>query len=373
MHWASVAAGLALLLVTPGTAGAAARQEAPTNPLAQATARQVEDVMADGTPGVALLVRGATTTQRIAAGRSRLSPERPLGTTETFRAGSVTKSFVAAAILRQIDEGNLRLSDTVERWLPKLVPSGKRITVRHLLGQTSGLADYTSDPAIIGPVDADPSYRYSLATLASAAAKLPPTGKPGKQFAYSNTNYVLLGRILEKVTGRTWTRELRASILRPLKLKATTMPATERVREPFVHGYVAGPGEALVEATVYNPSFTGSAGMLSSTLDDLAAFYRGLLGGVLVGPRSLAAMQRLPAISTVGRFRYGLGLMRLRTRCGLVWGHDGELLGTSTLAFSSPHGEKQVVAVFNRGQPTPSQASARLALVEQAYCADLGA
>lgn len=364
-HTATGAALAAVALALPASAGA---QESGVSPLARETAAEVAAVMADGTPGVALLVRDAGGTQRIAAGRAQLSPERALGTTETFRAGSVTKSFVAAAVLRQVDAGRLRLGDSVERWLPGLVRGGRSITIRQLLGHTSGLADYTRDASILAPVDADPSYRYSLKALAAAAVKLPRVGKPGGRFAYSSTNYVLLGRILEAASGRSWTRELRATVLRPLKLSGTDTPGSARVDEPFVHGYVTGAGEQLVEVSAINPSFSGSAGMLTSTLDDLAAFYRGLLGGVLVGPRSLVAMQRFPASATVGRFRYGLGLMRLLTRCGAVWGHDGELLGTSTLAFSAPHGEKQVVAVFNRGLPTAAQAAARIALVEKAYC-----
>ena len=360
--------GCALVLLSALPDPALASRAADV-PLAQQTRAEVQAVLADGTPGTAVLVRDARgRTERIAAGRGRLSPERPLGTNATFRAGSVTKTFVATALLRQVERGRLGLRDPVERWLPGLLSGGRKITVRQLLNHTSGLAEYATDASVVGELDTDPNHAYALRELARRAVKLPRVAPPGERYAYANTNYVLLGLILEQVTGRSWTKELRAAILRPLRLTDTTTRATAKTDEPFLHGYVPAPNGELFEATVVNPSFTGSAGMLSSTLADLAAFYRALLGGDVLRRSTVRAMQQTSRLTTDGAVKYGLGLWRLQTSCGPAWGHDGELLGTQTFAFSSPRGDRQVVAVFNRGQAGPESLRARLALVDRAYC-----
>lgn len=349
-------------------AGAVARQQAAV-PLVEQTRAEIQAVLADGTPGAALLVRDARgRTQRIAAGRGRLSPERPLGTNATFRAGSVTKTFVATAVLKRVDRGELRLGDSVERWLPGLLPDGRRITVRMLLNHTSGLAEYATEPTVVGELDTDPAHAYSLAEIARRAVRLPRAASPGAKYVYANTNYVVLGRILERVSRRPWTRELRASILKPLRLRNTTTPLTAHLAEPFLHGYVPGANGELLEATTINPSFAGSAGVLTSTLTDLATFFRALLGGEILRRTTLREMRTTSKLTTDGPVKYGLGLFQVRTSCGPMWGHDGELLGTETFAFSSPRGDRQVVAVFNRTQASPESVRARLALVEKAYC-----
>lgn len=367
--WIPTCCAAAVLVAAGSPTTAIAARAADEVPLAEQTRSQVQAVLADGTPGVAVLVRDASgRTQRIAAGRGRLSPERPLGTNATFRAGSVTKSFVAAGVLRQVERRRLRLGDAVERWLPGLLPDGRRITVRMLLSHTSGLAEFATDPSVVGELDTDPGRTYTLQQLAARAARLPRVAAPGAKWSYANTNYVLLGLILERVARRSWTKELRAAITRPLRLTDTTFASTAEVAEPFVHGYVSGPSNALIEATIINPSFVGSAGTLTSTLDDLAAFYRALLEGRVVRRTTVRQMQRTSALTTRGATRYGLGLLQLKTSCGVLWGHDGELLGTQTFAFSSPNGSRQVVAVFNRGQVPAESVKARLALLERAYC-----
>lgn len=349
-------------------AGALGKQRAAV-PLAEQTRAEVQAVLADGTPGTAVLVRDARgRTQRIAAGRGRLSPERPLGTNARFRAGSVTKTFVAAAVLRRVERRDLRLSDSVERWLPGLLPEGRRVSVRMLLNHTSGLAEYATNPSVVGELDTDPTHAYALSEIARRAVRLPRAAAPGAKFAYANTNYVLLGLILERVTRRSWTTEVRTSILRPLRLRDTALPVTADIAEPFVHGYVPAANGELIEATTINPSFAGSAGVLTSTLTDLATFYRALLAGEVLGRKSLREMRKTSALTTDGAVKYGLGLFALQTRCGPMWGHDGELLGTRTFAFSSPRGDRQVVAVFNRTQASAESVRARLALVEKAYC-----
>lgn len=363
----ALASTIVAALAIPG--GALAEQTAADVPLAEQTRAEVQAVLSDGTPGVAVLVRDARgRTQRIAAGRARLSPERALGTNVTFRAGSVTKSFVAAAVLRRVERGQLRLGDTVNRWLPGLLPEGRRVTVRMLLNHTSGLAEYATDPSVVGELDGDPAHSYALRELARRAVRIPRVAAPGKTFSYANTNYVVLGLILERVAGRSWTKELRGAILRPLRLRDTTTPATADAPEPFLHGYVPAANGELTAATILNPSFAGSAGMLTSTLTDLATFYRALLGGELLRRDTLRSMQSTSKRTTDGAVRYGLGLLRLDLSCGPVWGHDGELLGTQTFALSSPRGDRQVVAVFNRGQASPERLRARLALVDKAYC-----
>jgi CubicO group peptidase (beta-lactamase class C family) len=155
-----------------------------------------------GVPGVVVVTRTAGAETRIAVGIDFATPRRAMLASDRFRIGSVTKTFVAALDLRLADQGRLSLDDSVERWVPGLVPNGNAITLRHLLRHTSGLFDYAADPATFAPFASDPGHAWQPCDLVALATRHAPNFSPGEGWGYSNTNYVLLGLIVEAATGR---------------------------------------------------------------------------------------------------------------------------------------------------------------------------
>ena len=286
----------------------------------------------------------------------------------------MTKSFVATVVLQLAGEGRLGLDDSLQRWLPGAVPGGEHITIRQLLNHTSGLYNYTDE--LLPRLTAKPARQalrqmaarnFQPRQLVAIAADHPPLFPPGERFAYSNTNYILLGLVVERVTGDRLAAQLHQRILAPLKLADTELPGTQRrVRGRHVHGYAPpdqswlpsdGPA-SLVDVTQTNPSWSWAAGAMVSSATDLARFYQALRSGRLLGPGLLEAMRTtVDASEQFGAGAgYGLGLLRLPLGCaGQVWGHGGEIPGYATVAFSSRDAARQLILVSNL-VPAPGRA-----------------
>ncbi|MFE3877734.1 serine hydrolase domain-containing protein [Kitasatospora sp. NPDC059146] len=278
------------------------------------------------------------------ADRGSGGPADPEG---RFRIGSATKTFVATTLLQLVGEHRLDLDDRLECLLPGVVPNSAAITVRQLLDHTSGVANYTQDPAFESTDEGWLNGRrfrpYSLQDLVDIANTYPPAFPPGQDWAYSNTNYVLVGMIIEKLTGHSWQQEVTRRIIRPLHLTGTSMPGNSPfVPGPHAHGYLKT-AEGPVDVTLLDPSMAGSAGAGISTTADLTTFLGALLGGRLLPPAELAEMQRTTA-SGGGR-GYGLGLQRVDTPCGTFWGHAGGIPGYNTLMLGSADGRRQFASV----------------------------
>ncbi|MFI6792847.1 serine hydrolase domain-containing protein [Nonomuraea sp. NPDC050383] len=259
-----------------------------------------------------------------------------------FRIGSVTKTFVATVVLQLVDEGRIQLDDPVDRYLPGLVPGGAQITVRRLLNHTSHLYDYMSEPGYsTNRWRGDARFRsYQPRELLEVAfaKKLPDDGK----WHYSNTNYVVLGLLVEKLTGHPYGKEVTRRILRPLGLRHTVVPGDRAgLPAPHAKGYEPLPG--LVDATRMNPSLDWAAGEMISTAADLERFMSALLDGKLISKTSLQAMRT--TVETGAGFGYGLGLQAYRLPCGTVWGHSGELIGYLTFAFRSDSGKSMTLSI----------------------------
>jgi D-alanyl-D-alanine carboxypeptidase len=191
---------------------------------------------------------------------------------DRFRIASVTKSYTASVVLRLVAEGKLALSDSVERRLPKLVPNGKRITIRQLLNHTSGLFELENDPQIMKPYYAgELDHYWSMRQLVQKAVTHKPLFPPGTRHSYSNTNYVVAGLIVEAVTGRSIGAELRGRVFRPLRLDLTTYPTTPRMPTPYVHGYTVF-GKPGFDITHISPSLFPASGAIISSVGDVADF-----------------------------------------------------------------------------------------------------
>ncbi len=252
--------------------------------------------------------------------------------TDAFRLGSLTKTYVAAALLRLAEQGRVELAAPVARWVPG-VPGGDRITLRQVLDQTSGLPDYLANPAWQESVLADPARAWTLREVLG----LVPAGPPGPAgtFAYSNTNYVVAGLVLEAVTGTDAGRALHDLVLAPLDLRATTYGAQGR---PVPDGYaVVGDAPAVPVSSVGSyravETTAGTAGAMVATPADVVRFGRALLEGRATGRPGWDLLRSFPDGPS---YSFGLGDLT-GTRGGPVrWGNIGQIPGYSAVLMLYP-------------------------------------
>jgi D-alanyl-D-alanine carboxypeptidase len=304
-------------------------------------------------PGAFAEVRDGRTTWTPTAGVADLATGAPVTDGMRHRVGSITKSFVATTVLQLVGEHRIALDAPIGRYVPRLVPAGlgRQVTVRMLLNHTSGIGDY--DTVIIKAPDdliTMGETTYTPRELIRLGLSAGPTGAPGARWSYSNTNYVLAGQIIEKVTGHSYRGEISRRILRPLGLRDTYFEGTDpEIRGPHMHAYVPWTDGTLRDFTHYNMSWGSSAGEMVSSAHDLNVFYRALLTGRLLTRPLLAQMQ-----TTVPEdpdhpeaAGYGLGLYWVQTPCGRFWGHDGGTIGHQTVSWHSADGTVQMTYAQN--------------------------
>lgn len=259
--------------------------------------------------------------------------------TQRFRIASVTKTFTATIILQLAAERKLRLDDTVERYLPGVVPGGQHITIRELLGHRSGLANFTDCADWLARADRSTSTR-PIDVLRFAASQ-PRTFPPNSGWQYSNTNYVALGLIIERITRQSFGQELEQRILRPLGLRHTQLATTRTLADLHDQGT--------------NPNLAWAAGGIVSNAPDLARFFSALLSGRILSRGSLTQMKQTFTVAGTGNgLADGLGIFstRLPFGCGLVWGHTGGILDYGTVVEASQDGSR-VVVISGRGSARP--------------------
>jgi D-alanyl-D-alanine carboxypeptidase len=336
----------------------------------------LQELVGAGVPGIVVRLQDpGRAAIGLTAGVGELATGAELRPSAQFRIGSVTKTFVATVVLQLVGEGRLTLDDPVSRWLPGLLARGHEITVRQLLDHTSGLPDYVNDPDLFAGIVQN--RIWDPRELVGLAERQLPLSTPGSVFAYSNTNYIVAGLLIEAVTGHALGRELERRIFSPLGLGHTSFPATSaRMRGYYAHGYLSpepiptadGP---RLDVTGYNPSHAWAAGAIVSNPADLATFFRALLGGRLLSPPLLREMKQTvdeDPTDPVRTYRYGLGLQRVSDTCGVNWGHSGAIYGYQTLAFWNERTGRTVVMASNM-EPAPASAEAPLATaVNLALC-----
>ncbi|MEV5600081.1 serine hydrolase domain-containing protein [Streptomyces sp. NPDC052299] len=365
-------AGLtAALFATATGLPAAAAQPRPADPLQ----REVDAIHGTGVPGVLAEVSGPGGRTLARAGTAVVGSRRPMPWDGRFRIGSATKTFTAAVVLQLVGEGRLSLDDTVERWLPGVVRGhgndGRLITVRQLLRHTSGLRDVAPRVAALNSAAGYRAERFRTYTpgeLVRLAVSDTPVFPPGEGWSYANTNYVLAAMIVERVTGRSWAREIEARIVRPLDLSGTSVPgALPSVPGPHAHGYAAFGTEEVTDVTTLDPSMAFGSGAVISTAHDLNRFYAALLGGRLLAPAQLAELTDTVDAPELG-VRYGLGIAEIPLSCGgTYFGHRGELLGYTTWAGATADGGRSA-AVYVNGDGGKGTQDAMTGLVDRELC-----
>ncbi|WP_251073015.1 serine hydrolase domain-containing protein [Streptomyces sp. ISL-43] len=355
-------------------------------------------------PGVYAEVRDTGRTWRGASGVADVATGRPVTPDMRHRVGSVTKTFTAAAVMQQVERGRIGLDAPIGDYLPELVPGerGRKITVRMLLNHTSGIPDYLpyAFPSLQGfpslpdmstkSLDDNRFTEFRPAELIEMGLTAPPVGEPGGPTGvYSNTNYLLLGQLLEHVTGTTAEKYITRNVIERAGLRHTEFPTGPRIKGPHSRLYEAFYGliDPPRDYSVYNMSWVGPSAALVSTMEDLNRFYAKLLDGKIVNPSSLAQMQRtLPVFRGLDgtTIEYGLGLHRVDIEgCGTFWGHDGSAWGAGTLSLTRADGKRQMSVAVNlqrwnkpdsSGNPQPHPIDGALErLYGQAMCGDANA
>ncbi|MFE6750775.1 serine hydrolase domain-containing protein [Kitasatospora purpeofusca] len=333
---ATAAAGLALTAFAPAPAAAAPQPDAARQRPDVVQQRLDALVKEDGIPAALATVKGRDGRNRTyTAGVGNLATGAGVPVDGQIRAGSNTKAFVAVVVLQLVAEGKVGLDTAVDTYLPGLLRGdgfdGRNITVRQLLQHTSGLPDYMNAPALADFTTIQHRY-FEPRELLDGALAQKAQFPAGTGWAYSNTNYVVAGLLIQKVTGRPFGEEVTKRVIDRIGLRRTYVPAVGEtaLREPHPHGYLrTGPDAPPVDYTEMDSSMAWAAGAVVSTNTDLNTFYGALLGGRLLPAAQLAQMRTTVATEVLGEgVRYGLGIQSRPLSCGgLVWGHGGTVPG----------------------------------------------
>ncbi|WP_268624719.1 serine hydrolase domain-containing protein [Paenibacillus alvei] len=309
----------------------------------------MRDTLQLGYPGILAKTSESGKTWSYAVGIADLRTNKPMKTDFRFRIGSVTKTFTATVVLQLAGENRLNLDDSIEKWLPSVIQGngydGNQITIRQILNHTSGIAEYSRSKEFDLM---DTKKSYAAEELVKMGISLPPDFAPGKGWSYSNTGYVLLGILIEKVTGNSYAEEIENRIIEPLELSDTFLPGNSTVIPGTKHprGYIQlDRASEPKDVTYYNPSMGQSAGEMISTADDLNKFFSYLLGGKLLKDQQLKQMLTTVPTGTEGIDGFGLGIYETKLPNGvLIWGHTGGIPGFDTFAGGT-HGGRHTLAI----------------------------
>ncbi|WP_086662938.1 serine hydrolase domain-containing protein [Lentzea kentuckyensis] len=298
------------------------------------------------------------------SGKAELNSDQPVPLDGRFRVGSITKTFVSTVTLQLAGEGKVDLDAPVVRYLPGLIDG--RITVRQVLQHTSGLYNYT-DALPLNP-DEFEQIRYkhwSPQELLALSTSKPLDFDPGTKWSYSNTNYVVAGLLVEKLTGRPFEKAVEQRILRPLHLDDTELPGDNpNIRGPHAHGYWTVNGKPS-DITRLNPSVAWAAGEMISTTRDLDTFVTALAAGKLLKPAQQQEISKTTAVSP----DYGLGLSVETLPCGTkVWGHGGGIPGYSSQLLTTPDTKKRLELSATSAPVAGNPGDAFVKLLTEVFC-----
>ncbi|WP_231332712.1 serine hydrolase domain-containing protein [Actinomadura graeca] len=362
----ALAVGLAAATAPPASATPQAARAGAGTQRAQLL-RLARNLVDAGAPGVIVRVDdGAGRPVEIAEQAAWTRRDHPLQAGDEFRMGSNTKPMIATLVLQLAAEGRLALGDPVEKWLPGQVPGGEAITLRMLLNHTSGLFDYTEDPAIRPSILGKDRRRWTQAELLALGVKHDPLFAPGTRWSYSNTGYAAIGAVLEKVTGARLADLVRDRIARPLRLHHTYYPVGSAWRGPYARGYepdadhmpaevpagfrdFAGPRHhGHVDVSGNDLAWGGAAGAVVSTTQDWSRFYTALMSGKLLPAAQLAQLRTTVPVDAEHPDGpgYGLGIQTGTGPCGTFWGHDGGVPGYLTTTLTDRAGGRTATVLI---------------------------
>jgi D-alanyl-D-alanine carboxypeptidase len=348
-----------------------ALQSPATEPAANGSARPALQACLDAyvaagrVPGVSAgLVLADGTALELCAGLRDRAGEQPLEPSDRMLAGSTGKTFVATVALQPVSEGKLELDEHAqallggEPWFAR-IPNGPQLTLRHLLSHRSGLERYEFKPEFARDLKADPERVWKPEDLLAYVLDDEPLFAPGADFTYSDTNYILVGLLIERVTGQALYAEIQERLLTPLEL-AGIVPSDSRAIPRLVQGHAGArdplglPDRVIDESGRFciNPQFEWAGGGFATTAGDLARWGHALYAGSVLEAKAREAMLAGLDAPELGRgTRYGLGAILWSTKRGPAWGHAGFFPGYMTeLRFWPEHGIAMAVQV-NTSEP----------------------
>lgn len=360
---ACVAAAAAGVLIAPAVAGSAYGAAAPAHAALSAPSPDGDAGFVELTPAVAArldaAIREVLRETRVpgvivglwAPGKGNYvktfgvadkATGAPMSTDLHVRIGSETKTFTVTALLQLVDQGKVGLDDPISTYIEG-VPNGDRITLRNLAGMRSGLFSYTQDPDFIKKFEGEPEGSFTPQQLLDYAFKHPIMFQPNAEFSYSNTNLVLLGLVVEKITGRPLDQVIKQDVLEPAGLHRTHFPTGPGFPEPHAQGYTnQTPSGRTENATDWNPSWAWAAGAMISDMQDLRSWAHTLATGTLLTPATQAERLKTTPMDIPGD-GYGLGIFNIQ---GWI-GHNGSLPGYEVLPVYLPEARATMVILLN--------------------------
>lgn len=331
--------------------------------------QQIPELMkANAIPGVGILIRSREQGDWQATfGTADLDAEVPVTMDDTFRIGSNTKTMTSTVILQLAQEGKLALDDPISKYVDG-VPNGDEITIAQLSEMRSGLVSYTFDKKFNETLDKDPQKAWTPQELLDIGLSKKPNAQPGTEYDYSNTNIVLLGVVIEKLTGMSATQAFEERIFEPLGLSRTSLPedTESTLPDPHPQGYQFGTNVETIESyavpeadlpaaldgslkplnyTDSNPSWAWTAGGAISTADELATYAEALVdGGLLDAQMQKTRMDSLQPIAPGAPVSYGLGIAQFAPD---LYGHDGQLPGFSSFMARDAEAGNTIIIFAN--------------------------
>ena len=271
-----------------------------------------------------------------AVGVSDVDQQTPMQIGDAFKIASVTKTFTAAVVLQLVGEGVLALEDTLEQWYPGF-ERGDEITLRHLLMHTSGVREHCQTSEFISGVEGT----WTDEALVELVNGLGLLFDPGESYSYSNTNYVLLGFVIESASAVGWRTQIEDRLLSPLSLDDTRVPAEGEGWGETVSGYI---GEDDYTDFAH-PSGSGAAGSMVSDVLDVSAWSLQYFGKDVLQPEQATARTTDPY--DFGHYAYGLGMLIIEDDLGMQWGHTGGLPGYSSWIGYRPDEDVAIAVLAN--------------------------
>ena len=315
--------------------------------LQQQLRQMVEDSMVEqDIPGVIVGVWIPGRGEWVATfGEADIETGRAMTTADKMRIASNTKTFVATLVLQLADEGKLSLDDPLEKYIQD-VPYGNEITLRNLLNMTSGIFSFSEDEDFLAAFTSDPLMELTPEEEVEIALSHPPNFAPGEEWEYSDTNYEILGIILEQVTGNAIEDEMRERIIEPLGLTSTSFPTTPDMPPGHARGYMLCEDGELEDYTMSSPSVPWAGGAMISDLEDLKVWVRALAAGELLSDEMHEQQLDwvdMPGLENVDG-KYGLGIMSLAG----FQGHNGAIQGYNSVMLYQPEADATIVVMGNK-------------------------
>ena len=331
--------------------------------------------MPGGPPGVIAIVQRGRSRKVHAFGVREIGQAEPPRANDFMRVASVAKAFSGGVALALVHEGTLSLDDTIGKWLPAQPASWHPVTLRQLLGHTSGIPDFTRNDDFVQAFLRSLTVPLPPADMLAFVADEPLNFPPGTQYRYSNSDNIVVGLMVEAATGTPYDQALQAQVAEPLGLARTSLPQGPEISVPFIHGYdVEKDGSYRDFSEFFAAGWSWASGGIVSTPADLNRFIRGYVGGRLFG-RAVRREQRrwIPIAHSEppgpGDNSAGLALFRYETACGPMFGHTGNTFGYTQFAAASPNGRRSVT-VSMTVQRTQDSEGWELAVFEALHAAE---